>query len=106
MTTNLLVIFRPPLQYFVRPINSILRLPYHAWDHRISHNCKGRRNRSEFVIIFCPDQILQSYLVLAEKYYDMTALHSTTHFLSCRILIFQCASVAIVCVQKLQELAT
>ena len=46
------------------------------------------------------------YLVLAEKYYDMTALHSTTHFLSCRILIFQCASVAIVCVQKLQELAT
>ena len=52
MTTNLLVIFRPPLQYFVHPINSILRLPYHAWDHRISHNCKGRRNRSEFVIIF------------------------------------------------------
>ena len=37
MTTNLLVIFRPPLQYFVRPTNSILRLPYHAWDHRISH---------------------------------------------------------------------
>ena len=64
MTTNLLVIFRSPLQYFVRPTNSILRLPYHAWDHRISHNCKGRRNRSEFVIIFCPDQILQSYLVL------------------------------------------
>ena len=67
MTTNLLVIFRPPLQYLVRPTNSILRLPYHAWDHRISHNCKGRRNRSEFVIIFCPDQILQSYLVLADK---------------------------------------
>ena len=103
MTTNLLVIFRPPLQYFVRPINSILRLPYHAWDHRISHNCKGRRNRSEFVIIFCPDQIaiaiifgpsgqniFDEILVLAEKYYDMTALHSTTHnfFLSCRILIF------------------
>ena len=60
MTTNLLVIFRPPLQYFVRPTNSILRLPYHAWDHMIRHNCKGRRNRSEFVIIFCPDQILQS----------------------------------------------
>ena len=28
MTTNLLVIFRPPLQYLVRPTNSILRL-YH-----------------------------------------------------------------------------
>ena len=67
MTTNLLVIFRPPLQYFVRPTNSILRLPYHAWDQRISHNCKGRRNRSEFVIIFCPDQILQSYVVLADN---------------------------------------
>ena len=51
MTTNLLVIFRPPLQYFVRPTNFILRLLYHAQDHRISHNCKGRRNRSEFVII-------------------------------------------------------
>ena len=68
MTTNLLVIFRPPLQYFVRPTNSILRLSYHAWDHRISHNCKGRRNRSEFVIIFCPDQnIVEEILVLAEK---------------------------------------
>ena len=71
MTTNLLVIFRPPLQYFVRPTNYILRLPYHAWDHRISHSCKGRRNRSEFVIIFCPDQILQSYLVLADKLFLM-----------------------------------
>ena len=95
MTTNLLVIFRPPLQYFVRPTNSILKLPYHAWDHRISHNCKGRRNNSEFVIIFCPDQILQSHLVLADKIfltkilvlaekmtgpkYDMAALHCTTH---------------------------
>ena len=75
MTTNLLVIFRPPLQYFVCPTNYILRLPYHAWDHRISHNCKGRRNRSEFVIIFCPDQIFgpggqnifDEILVLAEK---------------------------------------
>ena len=71
MTTNLLVIFRPPLQYFVRPINSILRLPYHAWDHR--------RNRSEFVnhilsgpniaIIFGPSgqNIFDEILVLAEK---------------------------------------
>ena len=30
MATYLLVVFRPPLQYFVRPTNSILRLPYHA----------------------------------------------------------------------------
>ena len=77
MTTNLLVIFRPPLQYFVRPTNSILRLPYHAWDH---HNCKGRRNRSEFVIIlflsgpniaiiFGPSRqnIFDEILVLTEK---------------------------------------
>ena len=62
MTTNLLVIFRPPLQYFVRPTNYIQRLLYHAWDHRISHNCKGRQNRSEFVIIYYNFQAITGFL--------------------------------------------
>ena len=56
----------------------------------------------KFVIIFCPDQILQSYLVLADKIfigpsrkndrikYDMTALHCTTHNIINKMIFWSC----------------